>query len=322
LSIVNGIGVGNSKLGMGNLAQSPKYWQTKVFIIYNSSKIDRGFVRRQMLRALLCVLATGGLLVLVHVGAAQQVAVTAPAQLPAALPALSSDCNPTTAVGEGYPRPLKGVRRALRSRQSVKVLAIGSSTTVGIGASKPSATYVAKLESDLDGAFKGLDFEVVGRGKSGEEAEGQSARMKREVDEVKPDLVVWQVGTNDAIDHVDIENFKNCLRRTLAWLRDNRIDVVLVDPQYGDELARNAYYQQVVAAIVDVAREARVPLVDRFQAMKELSREHGDRFYLTSDNLHMNDTGHRCMAEQLARAIVGGILMANSEPTEPAPSQN
>jgi lysophospholipase L1-like esterase len=273
-----------------------------------------------MLRALSWVLAAGAVLALVHAGAAQQVAVTAPAQLPATPPALSSDCNSRTAVGEAYPRlPLRGLRRALRGRQSVRVLAIGSSSTVGIGASKPSATYVAKLESDLDGAFKGLNFEVVGRGKSGEEAEGQSGRMKREVEEVKPDLVVWQVGTNDAIDHVEIENFKNCLRRTLAWLRDNRIDVVLVDPQYGDELTKNTYYQQVVAATVDVAREARVLLVDRFQAMKELSREHGDRFYLTSDNLHMNDTGHRCMAEQLARAIVGGILQANTEPTELSP---
>jgi hypothetical protein len=52
--------------------------------------------------------------------------------------------------------------------------------------------------------------------------------------------------------------------------------------------------------------------VDRFQAEKDLSREHGERFFLTSDNLHMNDTGHRCMAEQLARAIVGGILQARN----------
>src|SRR6516164_10416802 len=256
-----------------------------------------------MLRALSWVLAAGAVLALVHAGAAQQVAVTAPAQLPATPPALSSDCNSRTAVGEAYPRlPLRGLRRALRGRQSVRVLAIGSSSTVGIGASKPSATYVAKLESDLDGAFKGLDFEVVGRGKSGEEAEGQSARMKREVEEVKPDLVVWQVGTNDAIDQVDIEKFKNCLRRTLAWLRDNRIDVVLVDPQYGDELTKNTYYQQVVAAIVEVARAARVLLVDRFQAEKELSREHGERFFLTSDNLHMNDTGP---LRRLPRSHVG-----------------
>ena len=73
----------------------------------------------------------------------------------------------------------------------------------------------------------------------------------------------------------------------------------------------------MVAAIAEVAREARVLLVDRFEAMRELHRVHGDRFYLTSDNLHMNDTGHRCMAEQLARSIVGGLLMADAEAAQP-----
>ncbi len=69
--------------------------------------------------------------------------------------------------------------------------------------------------------------------------------------------------------------------------------------------------------MADVAREARVLLVDRFEAMRELARRNGDRFYLAADNLHMNDTGHRCMAEQLARSIVGGLLMADSETAQP-----
>jgi acyl-CoA thioesterase-1 len=93
--------------------------------------------------------------------------------------------------------------------------------------------------------------------------------------------------------------------------------VVLIDPQYGETLTKDAYYEKVVAAIADVAQQARVLLVDRFEAMRELHRVHGERFYLTSDNLHMNDTGHRCMAEQLARSIVGGLLMADAETTQP-----
>jgi hypothetical protein len=36
-----------------------------------------------------------------------------------------------------------------------------------------------------------------------------------------------------------------------------------------------------------------VLLVDRFDAMRELQRERGDRFYLTADRLHMNDVGYR-----------------------------
>jgi len=60
--------------------------------------------------------------------------------------------------------------------------------------------------------------------------------MKREVEAAKPDLVVWQVGTNDALRHVAMEGFKSCLKNTLAWLKEQKIDVILVNPQYGDTL--------------------------------------------------------------------------------------
>jgi lysophospholipase L1-like esterase len=154
---------------------------------------------------------------------------------------------------------------------------------------------------------------VVGRGLSGEVAQGAADRMKKEIEEVKPDLVVWQVGTNDALRHVSLDRFKSCLKTTLAWLAESKIDVVLVDPQYGEALAKDAYYEEVVAAIAEVAREQRVLLVDRFEAMREAQRDRGDTFYLVSDHLHLNDRGHRCMAEQLARSIVGGLLQADSD---------
>jgi lysophospholipase L1-like esterase len=239
------------------------------------------------------------------------------AVLPSAPPILSPDCRTKRMAGELFRRPLRSMRRAVASKSQVKVLAIGSSSTVGVGASSPTAAYVARLETSLEGSLKGMDFDVVGRGQSGEVAQGAADRMKKEVEDAKPDLVVWQVGTNDALRHVSLDRFKSCLRTTLAWLAENKIDVVLVDPQYGEALARDAYYEEVVAAIAEVAREQRVLLVDRFEAMRELQRERGDQFYLASDKLHLNDRGHRCMAEQLARAIVGGLLQADAESVQP-----
>jgi acyl-CoA thioesterase I len=224
---------------------------------------------------------------------------------------LSADCRSKLVAGDKYRRPLRGLRRAVREARNPRVLAIGSSSTVGIGASRATNTYVAKLEDDLDKAFKGVDFDVFGSGIGGEMAEGQSARMKQTVEETKPDLVLWQVGTNDALRHVDLGAFKACLRRTLTWLADNKFDVMLVDPQYSDHLTKDAYYEQVVAAIAEIAAEQKVLLVDRFEAMRQLSRERGDAFYLASDQLHLNDAGHRCMAEQLARAIVAGVMQAD-----------
>jgi acyl-CoA thioesterase I len=262
----------------------------------------------------------GALVACVPIAAVPQelaLATSAALVMPTAPPSLSPDCNSKRIVGERFRRPLNSMRKAVRSKGSVKVLAIGSSSTAGVGASSASATYVAKLETSLAGAVKGMDFDVVGRGLSGEEAQGAADRMKQEVADVKPDLIVWQVGTNDAIRHVSIDKFKNCLKTTLAWLAESKIDVVLIDPQYGEALTKDGYYEQVVSAVAEVARESRVLLVDRFEAMRELQHERGDQFYLTSDKLHMNDRGHRCMAEQLARAIVGGMLQADAEQQQP-----
>ena len=112
------------------------------------------------------------------------------------------------------------------------------------------------MEADLEGALKGTDFDVIGHGLSGEVAQGAADRMKREVEEVKPDLVIWQVGTNDALRHVALDSFKNCLKKTLTWLKEQHLDVILINPQYGDALVKDAYYEEVVAAIAEIARDA------------------------------------------------------------------
>ncbi len=163
----------------------------------------------------------------------QELALAAPLKLYPSTPV--SECRSKGVTSDLFRRP-RIVRRALRGKRHVKILAVGSSSTVGVGASSPTAAYVARLEPTLEGALKGTDFEVVGRGMSGEVAQGAADRMKKEVEETKPDLVVWQVGTNDALRHVSIYSFKNCIRKTLAWLADNKIDAVLVNPQFGSRL--------------------------------------------------------------------------------------
>ena len=228
-----------------------------------------------------------------------------------AAPKLEAAATPTDPLSAkatpGFGKQLPRLGYALRETRTAKVLAIGSSSTAGIGASSPTRTYTARLEVDLEQALTGTDFDVVSHGLGGEVAQGAADRMKREVEEVKPDLVIWQVGTNDAFRHVAIDSFKNCLRKTLAWLKEQQVDVILINPQYGDQLIKDAYYEDMVNAIAEVARDADVLLVDRFQLMRKLQREHGDRLYLSADNLHMNDEGYRCLAEELTATIIKAL---------------
>jgi lysophospholipase L1-like esterase len=225
---------------------------------------------------------------------------------------ISDDCKVTCKAFETK-MALRATRRALRDKRSMKVLAIGSSSTVGIGASSAAASYAVRLESDLERFLKGADIEMITRGISGEVALGAAERLKLSIADLKPDLVIWQVGTNDAIARIDEERFAELLRATLRWLKTNRIDVMLIDPQYVDRLAADQHYVRIVNAIGAVAREERIPLVNRFDAMAELARARGNGSYLAEDKFHLNDLGYRCMAEYAARAIVAGFLNAELE---------
>ena len=144
---------------------------------------------------------------------------------------------------------LRRVKRALREHRTIKVLAIGSSSTLGVGASSPAASYPARLEGELEKLFPGVDVDVVNRGISGEIAAGAADRMRDTVAEVEPDLLVWQVGTNDALARVDLETFSDSLDETLKWLQAHKIDVVLVDPQYTASLAKDDNYAAIVQTI-------------------------------------------------------------------------
>ncbi|MDX2202572.1 MAG: SGNH/GDSL hydrolase family protein [Hyphomicrobiaceae bacterium] len=231
---------------------------------------------------------------------------------------LSSDCRVKEPAFVGK-APLKRLRRALIERRPVKVLAIGSSSTVGIGASSPLMAYPVRLESNLEAFIKGADVQMIIRGVGGEVATGAAERLKLEIADIRPDLVVWQVGTNDAMARLDEDDFSELLRTTLSWLRKNKVDVVLIDPQYTDRLAGDDHYRSIVKVIDEVASTEKVLLVRRFDAMADLARQRGASQLLASDGLHLNDLGYRCMAEYAARAIVAGILQADLEPAEPQP---
>ena len=147
------------------------------------------------------------------------------------------------------PVPLPNFAAALKERKSARILAIGSSSTAGIGATSTSATYPSQLEAILETALKGVDIQIVSRGVSGEVAEIAAERIPSEVAVNKPDLVLWQLGTNDALARISPEEFETTVRSAIRWLKENKIDIVLVGMQYTPRLARDANYSAIFAAV-------------------------------------------------------------------------
>ncbi len=200
--------------------------------------------------------------------------------------------------------PLPVVKAAVNDARAVRVLVVGTPA----GGSSFSATppYPVRLRGELERQFAGIEIDVTHRGLTSEVAAGAAELVRAATAEIEPDLVVWQVGTNDALARVELDEFRDSLRETLAWLKGHEIDVVLVDPQYSAAIGADEYYGSFVEAIATAAEEVRVPLVRRFETMRYLAtKESGPQ----AGGFALNALGKRCIAEHVARAIAKSSRM-------------
>ncbi len=123
---------------------------------------------------------------------------------PASLHAQTAPAPPACTAPAEFTRlghTLTHMARRLASGEPITIVAIGSSSTAGAGASSPAATYPSRLEADLKSRFPGRTIKVLNRGVGGEDAREMLARMDRDVAPERPDLVLWQVGTNAVLSN-------------------------------------------------------------------------------------------------------------------------
>lgn len=188
----------------------------------------------------------------------------------------------------------------LKAGDPFRILVVGSSSTAGVGATQPIRAYTKRLESELERRLPGIDVDVVARGVGGETALGAEARMAKEVAAAKPDLVIWQIGTNDVYRKIDVATFTKTAEEGLADIKAAGVDVALMDPQYvpQDEAAYGPYLD----AIGKISAQTGVPVARRFEAMKAVAKA-GGAAMISRDRLHMNDEGHACVGAFLAEAL-------------------
>lgn len=151
-----------------------------------------------------------------------------------------------------------------------------------------------------------MDVSVVNAGIAGETADRTLARLDSELERAKPDLVLWQVGTNDALTAAVSEpNFEAVVERGVASIGRHKSDIVLVDQQFSKKVKDPARYERFVTILERVAREERICLFPRYRLMKvwDETETGGIESMLATDGLHMNDTGYACVADLLATHI-------------------
>ena len=153
-----------------------------------------------------------------------------------------------------FTNALVRVAQRLKSGEPITVVAIGSSSTAGTGASSSATSYPSRLEVELTRRFPGHPITVLNRGVGGEEIGDMLERFDTDVIATKPDLVLSQFGTNSVIRDDKLNNHNVAIREGLTKIRSTGADIVLIDPQFAPKVIVKPEATRMVELIASTAK--------------------------------------------------------------------
>ena len=221
--------------------------------------------------------------------------------------AMDPVCAPS---GLRLDQTLTRTRFQLVHGRTLTIVAIGSSSTWGAGASSGAASYPSRLEALLGARFPAIAIRVLNRGVGGEEEADMLARFDRDVIAEKPDLVLWQVGSNAIVRNREPAMEAMLIRDGIARLKGTGADVVLIDPQYTAAIVAQPVAVPIVDMIAAEASAQGVATFRRFALMKDWHESQRIPFeaFSIEDGFHMNDWGYDCFARNLSAAIIDAAM--------------
>ena len=205
---------------------------------------------------------------------------------------------------------LPHVAAKLAAGQPVVIIAFGSSSTAGFGATSPAFNYPNRLAAQLHRQYPGADITVINRGQGGEDAPEMMKRLQNEVIDGHPDLVIWQVGTNAVLRNLDPAETAKMVEEGVARIQVAGADLVLVDPQYSPAVtAKPETAGKIVKLLGKVAELRHVGIFPRFEVMRDWHEKQAIPIegFVISDGLHMNDWGYACFAQLLGDDIIKSV---------------
>ena len=224
--------------------------------------------------------------------------------LPESVQRAVADFMPTSSLD------LPHVAHRVATGGALRIIAFGSSSTEGIGASTPAAAYPMRLEIALKQALpRSADrITVLNRGIGGEHVDDMLVRLDRDVIAPRPDLVIWQTGSNDPLRGVSLEHFREATLAAVRRIRAAGIDVMLMEPQWCPKLDATPGAYRFRDAVREIGAELEVPVIRRSEMMRAWISEGKlirDQLF-ASDGLHMADRGYDLLGKAAAAELLRG----------------
>ncbi len=194
--------------------------------------------------------------------------------------------------------PLPMMTAAVAKGRAPKILVLGPALA-GPGNYQKGRT---RLQKELELRLAGMKVEILDERRGSALVQDDFARIRDEVIRNEPDLVVWQVGTSDAVAGADPEVFAGALARAAQWIKEQRVDLVLMDPVFIPFVDHEKVYLQIVDRIGRIASTEKVSLFRRYALTGHLESQ---RQKAQGDGT----PGERraCTPELLAEALVRSL---------------
>jgi acyl-CoA thioesterase I len=205
-------------------------------------------------------------------------------------------------LGMALPR----VKARLKAGEPVSIVAIGSSSTRGVGASDWASTYPEVMQRELMRLNPRSSVSIINSGVNGEKIPGQLARIERDVLGPKPDLVIWQLGANDTVFSLGRvpDDLGARIIAGVHQIRETGADVILMDLQNAPMVTGSANHRQMIDLIAQSASKSGAGLFRRFALLEGAVAAGVPLSALTSwDSLHSTDAAYDCVGRAIARSI-------------------
>lgn len=198
------------------------------------------------------------------------------------------------------------------ARKQLKVVVVGTTSSMIGGPNGTSKAYPVRLQEDLTRRLPGVGIKVVTYAKPRETAAEAEKALDGITSNEKPDLVVWQTGTFDAMRSVDIDDFRIALGDGIDALQSSNADVVLMNMQYSprtDSMIAIGSYAETMRL---VALQHEILLFDRFAVMKQWNELGTFDLYAATKKTDVAERVHDCIGRLLGDQIVQAAEMATT----------
>lgn len=225
---------------------------------------------------------------------------------------------------------LPKVGEALRSSGKLSILVIGSrSSSLAAASGSPltntppnnpsaksgpiDAAYPGKLQGFLRQKLPGLTIDVTLDLQAKKTAEEVTVELPKIMAAQKPDLVIWQTGTVDAMKSIDPEEFRAAMDEGVAAIKAAGPDVILMNLQYSPRTETMISTSTYIDNMRVVAQKHDVPLFDRFAIMREWSESGDFDLFSAFPGVDLAKKVHECLARALSTFVIDAARVNPAE---------